>query len=77
MRVRICLALIIFLSGVAVSVADEKVRVENGEFTPLYGLEKTDQKLAVKAFIIDRYPVTNADFAAFLAASPEWKRIPP
>ena len=46
-------------------------RVEGGSFLPLYG---TSTEVTIESFMMDRYPVTNAQFAAFLEGSPQWKR---
>ncbi len=41
-----------------------------GRYLPLYGSEPVE----VGGFELDRYPVTRAEFAAFVRAHPEWRR---
>jgi formylglycine-generating enzyme required for sulfatase activity len=48
------------------------VRVPAGAHTPLYGAGES--AAAIAAFTLDRRPVTRAEFAAFLADRPEWRR---
>ncbi len=50
------------------------VGVAPGDFAPLFGLDKGQSTFRVEPFWIDRYPVTRTDYAAFLAAHPEWRR---
>lgn len=44
--------------------------IKGGVYTPLYSADS--QKVNVGAFYIDKYPVTNADYAAFVKQYPEW-----
>lgn len=46
--------------------------VKGGNYLPLYSLDS--QKVAVKTFQMDVFPVTNQDFLAFVQAYPEWKK---
>lgn len=54
------------------SVPSEMVKVSGGYYLPLYGKEENKQK--VDDFLIDKYPVTNAEFLEFVKANPEWQR---
>lgn len=45
--------------------------VGGGVFLPLYG---TDSAQKVKAFFIDKYPVTNEEFEAFVSKNPSWNK---
>ena len=47
------------------------VFIPAGSYLPLYSGNKTTK---VPAFMIDRLPVTNADFGRFIADNPEWSR---
>ncbi|MCR9143364.1 MAG: formylglycine-generating enzyme family protein [bacterium] len=46
-------------------------RVPAGTYVPLYSGDQLEQ-VPVAVFLLDRYLVTNADFAAFIAAHPVW-----
>ena len=48
------------------------VQVKGGTFVPLYGSNGTS--VAVQSFRMDKYPVTNAQFEAFVARNPKWKK---
>jgi formylglycine-generating enzyme required for sulfatase activity len=45
-----------------------------GVYKPLYAASPAEQTLVVKAFLLDRRPVTNAEFLAFVRSSPSWRR---
>ncbi len=45
-----------------------------GTYTPLYVDDTTDQSIKVEPFLIDKYPVTNEEFLAFVKANPKWQR---
>lgn len=48
------------------------VYVSGGSYTPLYTVGQ--KKKTVKPFYLDRYPVTQADFLAFVKQYPRWQR---
>lgn len=48
------------------------VHVKGGTFVPLYG--SNNQSISVQDFIMDKYPVTNAQYEAFVAEYPKWKK---
>lgn len=50
------------------------VRVEGGTYRPLYRDAATGDQVRVGDFYLDAYPVTNADYLAFVKANPEWQR---
>lgn len=54
--------------------ADEMIPIASGLYTPLYKSEGDSGRIAVPSFYIDRYPVTNADFLAFVTENPGWQR---
>lgn len=49
------------------------VRVEAGELIPFFDTDGQNP-VAVGAFYMDRYAVTNAEFAAFVKENPRWSR---
>ncbi len=51
---------------------DDMVTVPAGDFLPFYADGNSAQ--SVPAFRLDRYPVTNAQFLAFIQATPRWRR---
>ena len=50
------------------------VRVGPGTYRPVFPASPAEAKVAVAAFDLDRSPVTNAEFLAFVTARPEWRR---
>ena len=56
----------------SLKVNENKVYIEGGIYIPLYGSDS--QKVEVKDFYIDVYPVTNADFLAFVKINPQWQK---
>jgi formylglycine-generating enzyme required for sulfatase activity len=49
-------------------------RVGPGAYEPLYPASPSERSVAVKAFWLDRKPVTNRDFLAFVRKNPQWRR---
>lgn len=56
-----------------VALATESVSIQGGKYRPLY-LKKDTPMIAVKPFRLDKTAVTNAEFARFVAANPQWQR---
>lgn len=54
------------------SPPDDMVRVGPGSYTPLFRDADRPQAIPVDTFDLDRDLVTNAEFAAFTAANPQW-----
>lgn len=48
--------------------------IEAGIYTPLYQTPYDTSGVPVEAFLIDTYPVTNADYLAFVSDNPAWRR---
>lgn len=46
--------------------------VKGGAYIPLYG--ETENLVEVKSFLMDVYPVTNAEYLTFVKAYPDWKK---
>ena len=52
--------------------ADLRKTIGAGEFAPLYGVASELERLPVQKFELDVFPITNADFEAFISSHPEW-----
>ncbi len=50
------------------------VYIAGGEFTPLYKSVNGAEKVKVKPFYMDAYPVTNNKFLEFVKKNPQWRR---
>jgi formylglycine-generating enzyme required for sulfatase activity len=48
--------------------------VGGGTYRPLFPASPKETTVAVSAFRLDKTPVTNGDFLAFVVAHPEWRR---
>lgn len=57
----------------SVSAAAEMAAVKGGSYRPLY-LKKETPMITVKPYRLDKLPVTNGEFAAFVKANPQWQR---
>ena len=55
----------------AFSQSESMAKIEGGEFVPLYG---TKEGVKVNDFLMDVYPVTNEEFAAFVKEKTRWRR---
>ncbi|WP_165008360.1 formylglycine-generating enzyme family protein [Neisseria yangbaofengii] len=55
------------------AMAAEMATVEAGSYRPLY-LKKDTPMIHVRSFKIDKYPVTNAEFAEFVKKHPQWQK---
>ena len=53
-------------------IPPEMAMVEGGEYIPMFGENKQPRK--VEAFLLDRRPVTNAEFLEFVRENPKWRR---
>jgi sulfatase modifying factor 1 len=54
--------------------ADTRRLLGGGEFVPLYGTAKPNEKVTVSPFQLDTYPVTNAQFLSFTQSHTSWAR---
>ncbi len=52
--------------------APEMTRIEGGTYVPMFG--ERDKPRIVGPFLLDRHPVTNGDFLAFVREHPKWRR---
>lgn len=53
-------------------ITENKVLITGGTYTPLYGSDS--QIVEVGNFYMDVFPVTNANFLAFVKANPQWQK---
>ncbi|MGB6220292.1 formylglycine-generating enzyme family protein [Haloferula sp.] len=54
------------------AIPPEMARVEGGDYLPMFG--DRDQPRSVAPFLLDRRPVTNAQFLDFVREHPKWQR---
>jgi len=52
--------------------ADGMVLIEGSRYLPLYGRDST--VVEVKDFMMDQYPVSNADYEKFVKENPKWRK---
>lgn len=68
------LSFILVLLAISIPVQsqpEEMVLIEGGNYMPFY--HSADDSVDVKSFYMDVYPVTNADFLAFVIEHKEWQ----
>ena len=53
---------------------DGMVRIPEGRYKPAFRGLNDPKELPIQAFLIDVFPVTNADFLDFVRANPAWQR---
>lgn len=56
------------------AAAAERVEIPGGDFEPALAPGAGVRAIHVDRFLLDRYPVTNAEFLEFVIAHPEWRR---
>ena len=75
MRAGRCLALLLAGAALAAPAAGaERGHVPAGDFTPVVAPGTGQKSVRVGAFDLDRRPVTNGEFLAFVRAAPAWQR---
>lgn len=82
--VRLCLLAIGLQAEVALGISslpaatsarsDAMVPVPAGDYIPFSKGPRDAAQVHVSAFLLDEYPVTNAEFLAFVKANPKWRR---
>jgi len=70
-RWRACLAGLLLFAGVG---AAERASIAGGEFTPVIAPGPTQKTVRIASFMLDRTPVTNGEYLAFVQAQPAWRR---
>lgn len=73
MRLLVTSALLAFASMASTASADT-VRVGPGTYRPVFPASPAEAEVPVTAFRLDRTPVTNAQYLAFVKAHPEWRK---
>ena len=68
------LATALTLPGVARAADDAAVRVPGASFASVFPPDGKSAPAVVRDFMLDVHPVTNAEFAAFVAQHPQWRR---
>lgn len=48
--------------------------IKGGVFAPMYPASPREKTVRIESFYLDRYPVTNAEFLAFVQKRPKWSR---
>lgn len=71
-RLSLLLSALALAAAVLRAIPERVVQIDGGKFTPLYGVESSDEQLTVETFWIDRFPVTNAEFSEFLRTDRTW-----
>ncbi len=74
MRAALSLAIALGIAAPGVASADTMARIGPGALHPVYAPEPGVTEVAVPAFALDRVPVTNGQFVAFVTAHREWQR---
>ena len=61
-----------FIATFAQEKGSDMARITGGKFLPLYGVESA--RVNVEDFLLDIYPVSNADFLKFVQKNPDWSK---
>lgn len=69
---KIAALIVLILSGSLFATPEEMALVEGGTYISMFG-DRTVPR-SVKPFLIDKQPVTNAEFLTFVRANPKWQR---
>jgi len=65
---------VVAMASVQDARPDERATVGPADFTPVLAPSPTRKRVHVAALRLDRRPVTNAQFLAFIGGHPEWRR---
>lgn len=63
-----------YTTPVSAALPADMKEIPGGTFVPLLRLPTGTAQVPVAPFLIDTYPVTNAEFLAFVTANPKWRR---
>ncbi|SMO47555.1 formylglycine-generating enzyme family protein [Fodinibius sediminis] len=75
LKYRFFLLYILFTAGFGANASaqtDSMAFIEGGHFMPFY--HTSDDSVAVASFYLDKHPVTNGEFLAFVKVNPQWRR---
>ena len=67
-------ALGISLAPLPVVASGDPAHIASGEFSSVLPLTEDNARVAIKPFRLDRLPVTNREFQAFVVRHPDWRR---
>src|SRR4051812_22398104 len=56
------------------TIVSNSVTIPAGVYVPLQRTLNDAPQISVATFLLDECPVTNAEFLAFVAANPKWRR---
>jgi formylglycine-generating enzyme required for sulfatase activity len=73
-RCLLTLSLLLFANAVLSSDDSAMQKIPGGSFSTVLPPAEGVKSVTVKAFKLDRTPVTNADFVRFVGQHPEWRR---
>ncbi len=68
------LMLFTVLVSASALAGERRVKIPEGRFAPLYGIEKDQVDFQVRSFWMDVSPVTGKEMKKFLLSHPEWKK---
>ena len=77
MKKLLCISSFLFLLQVVAQEATPMVEIKGGTYIPMYGVkekQKETKPVKVASFLMDVYPVTNAQYRDFLEKNPQWQR---
>ena len=76
MKFLVLVSLLGLAAGLAASpaAAAAMATIPGGSYKPFYSLGKNKGPVKVSAFSLDVYPVSNADFLAFVKTRPQWQK---
>lgn len=69
-----CCLLALHISPNSLAQQTKMATVKGGAYVPLYGADLTVPPVKVNTFLLDVYPVTNAQFLAFVRSNPDWRK---
>ena len=71
-HISIYFALVAFFPLLGIGQPGDMKIIKGGTFVPLYGTDSSE--VFIPPFLLDVYPITNAQFLAFVKESPKWRR---
>lgn len=69
-------SILLMYSFVSFSVVfNDMVPISSGEYIPLFKYGNVSEKVYVKSFMINKYPITNFEFQKFILDKPKWNDV--